>query len=188
MMLNSVLHGPLFYGTIEVDGVTRTKTYEELTDQAKLQDDYDVKAANIVLQGLPPDVYSLVNHHHLSPVALQYYSPQQHSQSYEAPTHHQQYQPLLTPSVPQHAYQALAISQQPQAEFPQLDSGRAVLSFIPGDDPITSLNKAMTFLTTAITSRFPTTNNQLRTSSILRNQATIQDGKVIVQQVQGRHG
>ncbi|GKB92810.1 hypothetical protein Tco_0965082 [Tanacetum coccineum] len=33
----------------------------------------------------------------------------------------------------------------------------------------------MTFLTTAITLRFPTTNNQLRTSSNPRNQATIQD-------------
>nr|GEV91039.1 hypothetical protein [Tanacetum cinerariifolium] len=32
------------------------------------------------------------------------------------------------------------------------------------------------------------TNNQLRTSSNLRNQATIQDGRVTVQQVQGRQG
>ncbi|GKC88021.1 retrovirus-related pol polyprotein from transposon TNT 1-94 [Tanacetum coccineum] len=66
MMLNSVLYGPLVYGTIEVDGVTRTKTYEDLTDQEKLQDDCDVRATNIVLQGLPPDVYSLVNHHHIA--------------------------------------------------------------------------------------------------------------------------
>ncbi|GJU13886.1 hypothetical protein Tco_1136282 [Tanacetum coccineum] len=65
MMLNSVLQGPLVYGTIEVDGVTRPKTYEELTDQEKLQDDCDVRAMKIVLQGLPPDVYSLVNHHHI---------------------------------------------------------------------------------------------------------------------------
>ncbi|GKG08065.1 retrovirus-related pol polyprotein from transposon TNT 1-94, partial [Tanacetum coccineum] len=38
--------------------------------------------------------------------------------------------------------------------------------------------------------RFPQTNNQLRTSSISRNQATIQDGRVTVQTVQGRqtHG
>ncbi|GJU88556.1 hypothetical protein Tco_1300979 [Tanacetum coccineum] len=50
MMLNSVLNGPLVYGTIEIDGVTRTKTYEELTDQEKLQDDCDVRATNIVLQ------------------------------------------------------------------------------------------------------------------------------------------
>ncbi|GJY96174.1 hypothetical protein Tco_0512535 [Tanacetum coccineum] len=46
-----------------LDGVTRPKTYEEITDIEKLQDDYDVRAKNIVLQGLPPDVYSLVNHH-----------------------------------------------------------------------------------------------------------------------------
>ncbi|GKC43080.1 hypothetical protein Tco_1060802 [Tanacetum coccineum] len=50
MMLNSVLQGPLVYGTIEVDGVTKLKTYEELTDQEKLQDDYDVRATNIVFQ------------------------------------------------------------------------------------------------------------------------------------------
>nr|GEU73569.1 ribonuclease H-like domain-containing protein [Tanacetum cinerariifolium] len=42
------------------------------------------------------------------------------------------------------------------------------------------------FLTAIASSRFPSTNNQLRTSSNPRNQATIQDGKVIVQQVQGR--
>ncbi|GJY90648.1 putative ribonuclease H-like domain-containing protein [Tanacetum coccineum] len=34
----------------------------------------------------------------------------------------------------------------------------------------------------------PSTNNQLRTSSNPRNQATIQDGRVTVQQVQGRQG
>ncbi|GJT83739.1 retrovirus-related pol polyprotein from transposon TNT 1-94 [Tanacetum coccineum] len=66
MILNSIEHGPLVYGTIEVDGVTRTKTYEELTDAEKLQDDCDVKATNIFLQGLPPKVYSLVNHHHVA--------------------------------------------------------------------------------------------------------------------------
>ncbi|GJT86287.1 hypothetical protein Tco_1068004 [Tanacetum coccineum] len=49
MMLNSIEHEPLVYGTIEVDGVTRPKTYEELTDAEKLQDDYDVKATNIIL-------------------------------------------------------------------------------------------------------------------------------------------
>ncbi|GJZ57896.1 retrovirus-related pol polyprotein from transposon TNT 1-94 [Tanacetum coccineum] len=46
----------------------------------------------------------------------------------------------------------------------------------------------MAFLTAVVLSRFPTTNNQLRTSSNPRNQATIQDGRVKVQQVQGRQG
>ncbi|GKA23939.1 retrovirus-related pol polyprotein from transposon TNT 1-94 [Tanacetum coccineum] len=46
----------------------------------------------------------------------------------------------------------------------------------------------MAFLTVVTSSRFPSTNNQLRTSSNPRNQATIQDGRVTVQQVQGRQG
>nr|GFB04627.1 hypothetical protein [Tanacetum cinerariifolium] len=44
------------------------------------------------------------------------------------------------------------------------------------------------FLTVVASSRFPSTNNQLRTSSNTRNQDTIQDGRVIVQRVQGRQG
>nr|GEV23980.1 hypothetical protein [Tanacetum cinerariifolium] len=32
-------------------------------------------------------------------------------------------------------------------EFPQMDSGLVVLMFTKGDDPLTSLNKAMAFLT-----------------------------------------
>ncbi|GJY27151.1 retrovirus-related pol polyprotein from transposon TNT 1-94 [Tanacetum coccineum] len=69
-----------------------------------------------------------------------------------------------------------------------VDSGFVVPVFSPGDDPIACLNKAMAFLTAVASSRFPSTNNQLRTSSNPRNQATIQDGRVTVQQVQGRQG
>nr|GEW44433.1 copia protein [Tanacetum cinerariifolium] len=58
-----VLNGPLVYGTIEVDGVTRTKTYEELSNKEMLQDDCDIRATNIFLHGLPLDVYSLAIHH-----------------------------------------------------------------------------------------------------------------------------
>ncbi|GKC93167.1 retrovirus-related pol polyprotein from transposon TNT 1-94 [Tanacetum coccineum] len=73
-------------------------------------------------------------------------------------------------------------------ESPLMDSGFVVPVFYPGDDPIAHVNKAMAFLTVVASLRFPSTNNQLRTSSNLRNQATIQDGRVIVQQVQGRQG
>nr|GFA86818.1 hypothetical protein [Tanacetum cinerariifolium] len=52
-------------------------------------------------------------------------------------------------------------------------------------DLIECINKAMAFLS-AIASRFPPSNNQLRTSSKLRSQATIQDGRVTIQQVKGR--
>nr|GEU83076.1 integrase, catalytic region, zinc finger, CCHC-type, peptidase aspartic, catalytic [Tanacetum cinerariifolium] len=56
------------------------------------------------------------------------------------------------------------------------------------DDPIACLNKEMAFLTVVASSKFSSTNNQLRTSSNPINQATIQDGRVTGQQVQGRQG
>ncbi|GJX76760.1 hypothetical protein Tco_0323571 [Tanacetum coccineum] len=48
-------------------------------------------------------------------------------------------------------------------EFPQLDSGLAVPVFTQGYYPIAYLNKAMAFLSAVAASRFPSTNNQLRT-------------------------
>ncbi|GJT11906.1 hypothetical protein Tco_0858948 [Tanacetum coccineum] len=63
MILNSIQNGPLIWPTIKENGVTRTKKYEELSALKKLQADCDLKATNIVLQGLPPDVYAIVNHH-----------------------------------------------------------------------------------------------------------------------------
>ncbi|GJV16899.1 retrovirus-related pol polyprotein from transposon TNT 1-94 [Tanacetum coccineum] len=45
------------------------------------------------------------------------------------------------------------------------------------NDPIACLNKAVAFLMAIVSSRFSSTNNQLRTSSNLRNHATIQDGR-----------
>ncbi|GJV03843.1 retrovirus-related pol polyprotein from transposon TNT 1-94 [Tanacetum coccineum] len=68
--------------------------------------------------------------------------------------------------------------------FPQMDSGLAVLVFNQRDDPIACLNKVMAFLIIVASSRFPS----IRTSSNPRNQATIQDGRVTVQQVQERQG
>ncbi|GKF47229.1 hypothetical protein Tco_0137031, partial [Tanacetum coccineum] len=64
----------------------------------------------------------------------------------------------------------------------------AVPVFSPGDDLIVCLNKAMAFLTAVASSRFPTTNNQPEIPLIQKNQAIIQDGRVTVQQVQGRQG
>ncbi|GJU42521.1 integrase, catalytic region, zinc finger, CCHC-type containing protein [Tanacetum coccineum] len=93
-----------------------------------------------------------------------------------------------TSSVLQIAYQSPQVSTQLMTESPLVDSDFDVLVFYPRDDPIACLNKAMAFLTVVASSRFRSSNNQLRTSSNLRNQATIQDGRVTVQQVQGRQG
>ncbi|GKB72742.1 integrase, catalytic region, zinc finger, CCHC-type containing protein [Tanacetum coccineum] len=62
MMLDSIDNGPLVYPTVEEDRQTRIKKYSELTEAQQLQDDCDVQATNIILHGLPPDVYALVNH------------------------------------------------------------------------------------------------------------------------------
>ncbi|GJV45879.1 hypothetical protein Tco_1430415 [Tanacetum coccineum] len=63
MILESVEHGPLIWHTVEENGVIRTKKYAELFAAEKIQADCDMKATNIILQGLPADIYSLVNHH-----------------------------------------------------------------------------------------------------------------------------
>ncbi|GJV07259.1 hypothetical protein Tco_1344915 [Tanacetum coccineum] len=172
MMLESIKNKPLVYPTIEEDGKLRDKKYVELTEQEKLQDDCD-------LSSIPQPIYSSQPY---SPNYEETHHPQQYQHPFQTQLNH-------TPTlVPQNAYHSSQISQQPQVEFPQIDSGLAVQSFLPGDDPIACRNKAMAFMSTILASHFPSTNNQLRTSSNLRNHATIQDGRVIVQQVQGRQG
>ncbi|GKC58876.1 hypothetical protein Tco_1086474, partial [Tanacetum coccineum] len=66
MILESVEHGLLIWPTIAKNGVTRLKKYAELSPIEKNQADCDVKETNIILQGLPTDIYSLVNHHRVS--------------------------------------------------------------------------------------------------------------------------
>ncbi|GJR08557.1 retrovirus-related pol polyprotein from transposon TNT 1-94 [Tanacetum coccineum] len=105
------------------------------------------------------------------------------SNEYQSTVHHNVYSPQ--PSIPQLEYAPTAYQQQ-QPEFSQPDSGLVVPVFQKGDDPIDAINHMMSFLTAVVTSRYPTTNNQLRTSSNPHQQATIYDGKVTVQPVQGR--
>nr|GEV42925.1 reverse transcriptase domain-containing protein [Tanacetum cinerariifolium] len=67
-----------------------------------------------------------------------------------------------------------------------LHSGLIVPVFQKGDDPIDAINHMMSFLTAVVTSRYPTTNNHLRNSSNPRQQATINNGRVTLQPIQGR--
>ncbi|GKD26419.1 hypothetical protein Tco_1232633 [Tanacetum coccineum] len=151
-LLDSVLHRPFQYGTVIEDGITRPRTYEELTDKEKIHDECHIRATNIVLQGLPPDVYNIVNHH---TVAKEIWDKVK----------------LLIKGT------ELSLKEHECLVVP---------SFLPSDDLIASLNKAMTFISITISSCYPITNNRLRTSSNPRNQVTIQDGIVTMQNVQGR--
>ncbi|GJZ35193.1 retrovirus-related pol polyprotein from transposon TNT 1-94 [Tanacetum coccineum] len=103
------------------------------------------------------------------------------SNDYQSSVHHNVYSP--SSSIPQLEY-APTVNQQP--EFSQPDSGLIVPVFQKGDDPIDAINHMMSFLTVVVTSRYPTTNNQLRNSSNPRQQATINNGRVTLQPIQGR--
>nr|GEV22162.1 hypothetical protein [Tanacetum cinerariifolium] len=59
MILESVQNGPLIWPTIEENGVTKPRKYSEFTHAEAIQADCDAKATNIILQGLPPEVYAL---------------------------------------------------------------------------------------------------------------------------------
>nr|GEW88484.1 integrase, catalytic region, zinc finger, CCHC-type, peptidase aspartic, catalytic [Tanacetum cinerariifolium] len=244
-ILEAVENSPLIWPTIEENGVTRTKKYAELSAAKKIQADCDMKATNIILQGLPANIYSLLNHHRLHAyleqhelhanevcllhkhnqdplafIANQQMTPfylNTYQSSYNNPQLQQQFSTsqfgLIHPNqhysstyplksqfnhssvlssypyqsqmnhqttyVPLIAYQSPQLTTQPMTKLPLMDSGFVVPVFSPGDNPIACLNKAMAFLTSVTSSRFPLTNNQLRNSSNLINQATIQDGKVV---------
>ncbi|GJR14155.1 hypothetical protein Tco_0989699 [Tanacetum coccineum] len=66
MILESVDHGSLIWPTIEENEVAMTKKYTELSATEKIQAACDLKATNIILQGLPYDIYSLFNHHRVA--------------------------------------------------------------------------------------------------------------------------
>nr|GEX79837.1 hypothetical protein [Tanacetum cinerariifolium] len=199
MILESIENGPLIWPTIEENGVTRPRKYSELSAVDAIQADCDVKATNIILQGLPPKVYALVSKgknstsharnfidetgkRYGSPYQSQQYSTNQSStpllitytsNDYQSSVYHNVYCPPS--SIPQMEYDPTVNQQH---EFPHLDSGRTVPVFKQGDDPIDAINHMMSFLSAVIISRYPTTNNQLRNSSNPRQQATINDEQV----------
>ncbi|GJS48772.1 integrase, catalytic region, zinc finger, CCHC-type containing protein [Tanacetum coccineum] len=73
LILQSIDQGPFELGTTRntlgttpeggvLLGPERPRTYEDLSDTEKKRYDADVRATNIVLQGLPKDIYKLINH------------------------------------------------------------------------------------------------------------------------------
>ncbi|GJT41665.1 hypothetical protein Tco_0941530 [Tanacetum coccineum] len=227
MILESVENGPLIWPTIEENGVIRTKKYAKLSATEKIQADCDMNATNIILPGLPADIYSLVNHHrvakdlwervqllmqgtslikqvrdcklydafdkfaHIKEESLHKYYMRFTQLINDINNYNMKLEQfracLKPPSIPQIEYTVSTVNQQTHmAEFPQIDSGLAVPVFKQGDDHIDAINKMMSFFSTIITSHFPSTNNQLRNSSNLRQEATIHDGQVTVQPLQGR--
>ncbi|GKB46085.1 hypothetical protein Tco_0896838 [Tanacetum coccineum] len=302
MILESVENGPLIWPSIEENGVTRPKKYSELSATEAIQADCDIKATNIILQGLPPEVYALVSNHkvakelweriqllmqgtsltkqerecklydefdkfaykkgetlrdfylrfslllndmniynmkleqfqvntkflntlppewskfvtdvklvrdlhttnidqlhaylgqhefHANKVRLMHErnsDPLALSPQYGSPHQSQQYSThqLSTPlsiTYPSNDYQSSVHHNiySPSSSILQLEYAPS-----RGDDPIDDINHVMSFLTAVVTCRYPTTNNQVRNSSNPRQKATINDGRVTLQPIQGR--
>nr|GEX41333.1 hypothetical protein [Tanacetum cinerariifolium] len=89
-------------------------------------------------------------------------------------SHQQHYSPSSSTSPSTHVSPHLA-------DNAHLDSGLS-----PTDNLIENLTNTLALLTQSYKTFLPQTNNQLRTSSNTRNQDTDQDGRVVVQNVQGR--
>nr|GEX32969.1 retrovirus-related Pol polyprotein from transposon TNT 1-94 [Tanacetum cinerariifolium] len=254
MILKFVENGPLLWPTFEENGVTRPKKYFELSATETIQADCAVKAINIILQGLPPEVYALVSTHkvakelweriqmlmqgtsltkqkrelnakflntlppqwskfvtdvklvrglHTTNVDLLYAYLGQHeyhaneyasqaqsstplsitypSNNFQLTIHHNVYNP--SSSIPQVEYAPLV---HQQSDFSQPDTWLVVPVFQKGDDPIDTINHMMSFLIAVVTLRYTSTNNQLRNSSNPYQQATINNGRVTIQPIQGR--
>nr|GEZ42076.1 hypothetical protein [Tanacetum cinerariifolium] len=190
MILELVEHGPLLWPTVEEDGVTRLKKYSKLSVTEAIQADCDVKETNIILQALPSKIYALA-----SPYETSYHTPQFVSQGPSSSTHSISYPVTDTSSLVNHnANMASSLASQidyalmvqQSSEYSPPEARLVVLVFQKGDDPIEAINHMMSFLTAVVTSRYPATNNQLRTSLNPRQQATIANGWVNIQPIQGR--
>ncbi|GJR11423.1 hypothetical protein Tco_0794075 [Tanacetum coccineum] len=281
-ILQSIDQGPFELGTTRdalgttpeggvLLGPERPHTYEDLSDTEKKRYDADVRATNIVLQGLPKDIYKLINHNieakaiwdnvKMLLAGSELTKEDRESQLYDEferfkmlpgenineyyvrfhklvndmrnirmtmpniqlnskfvnnmspewdrrPAGHKNRLIIerITPAtndqlafvstvqphaqsshVQSHQYPSSSTNlQSPQyPQFPetsQIDSG-----YTQTDEILDNLTKQMALLAQSFRATLPQTNNQLRISSNTRNQATIQDGRVVIQNVQGRH-
>nr|GEW02388.1 hypothetical protein [Tanacetum cinerariifolium] len=160
----------------EENGVTRLKKYSELSTTEVIQADCDVKATNIILQGLSLVVYALVSTHK---VAKELWERIQMLMQETSLTKKERECKLHTTNINfNHKYL--------HSSLLSMEHRIILLIFQKGDDPIDAINHMMSFLTAVVTSWYPATNNQLRTSSNPRQQATVNNERLTIQPIQGR--
>ncbi|GJW12686.1 integrase, catalytic region, zinc finger, CCHC-type containing protein [Tanacetum coccineum] len=214
----------------------RPCVYSDLSPEDKDMYNADIRATNILLQGLPKDIYSLINHYTdakdirgnvkilLEGSELtkedrksQLYDDFKHFCQHKGETIHDYYVQIaklindmrnikMTMSRMQlnskfvitccrNGHEAHANENKMMLDrFTQdnIDSQSPwktmwhLSRLSPTDNLIENLTNALAILTQSYKTYLPQTNNQLKTSSNPRNQARVQDGRVIVQNVLGR--
>ncbi|GJZ36759.1 hypothetical protein Tco_0582950 [Tanacetum coccineum] len=210
MILESVENGPLIWPLIEENGVTRRKKYSELSATEAIHADCDIKATNIILQGLPPKVYALVSNHKVAKelwerIQLLLQGTSLTKQERECKLYDEfdkfaykkgetllntKFLNTLPPEWSKFVTDVKLVRDLHTTNIDQLHAYLGQHEFHAnekGDDPIDAINHMMSFLTVVFASRYPTNNNQLKILSNPRQQATINDGRVMLQPIQGRH-
>nr|GEW88843.1 hypothetical protein [Tanacetum cinerariifolium] len=240
MILESVEQGPLLWPTVEEDGVTRLKKYSKLSVAEAIQADCDVKATNIILQGLPSEVYALVSTHK---VAKELWERIQMLMQGTSLTK-QERECKLYDEFDKFAYQKgetlcdfylrfsflLNDMNMYNMKLEQFQVNTKFLNTLPSEwikfvtdvklvrdlhttnidelhaylgqnehhanevrlmhertsDPLALVSQHQLHRPTYQHHQYPATNNQLRTSSNPRQQATINNGRVTIQLIQGR--
>nr|GEY49845.1 hypothetical protein [Tanacetum cinerariifolium] len=173
MILESVENGLLLWPTVEENGVTRPKKYSELSATEAMQADCDVKKTNIILQGLPPKVYALVSTHKFAKELWE------------------RIQMLM---------QGTSLTKQ-ERESGKFQVNTKFLNTLPPewskfvtdvklvrDLHTTNVDQLLAFLGQHeyYANEYPPTKNQLRNSYNPQQQATINNGRVTIQPIQGR--
>nr|GEW61486.1 hypothetical protein [Tanacetum cinerariifolium] len=192
------------------NGMTRPKKYSKLSATKAIQADCDVKATNIILQGLPSEVYALVSNHKVTKELWERIQLLMQGTSLTK----QEMECKLYDEFDKFDYKKgeslrdfylrfslilndmniynMKLEQFKDLHTTNVDQLHAYLgqheyhANEKRDDPINAINHTMSFLTTVVTFRYPPTNNQLRNSSNPRQRATINNERVTVQPIQGR--
>ncbi|GJV25325.1 retrovirus-related pol polyprotein from transposon TNT 1-94 [Tanacetum coccineum] len=127
----------------------------------------------------------MITHASLSLLSLQSLSIQQFTNVYLSSSNHKQ---SFDPNTVELKYYSQS-STTPSSTYAQphfADNTQLDLGLSLTENLIENLTNTLSLLTQSYKTYLPQTNNQLRTSSNQRNQAIVQDGRVVVQNVQGR--
>nr|GEZ31204.1 hypothetical protein [Tanacetum cinerariifolium] len=218
MILESIENGLLLWPTVEENGVTRPKKYSELSVTEAIQANCDVKVTNIILQGLPPEVYALVKTHKVAKELWQRIQMLMQGTSLTK----QERACKLYDEFDKFAYNKEESLREFYLRFSlllnhmniynmKLEQFQVNTKFLNTLTPewskfITDVKLVRDLHTTNVDQlhaylgqheyhanevrlmleRYPLTNNQLRNSSNPRQQATINNGRVTIQPIQGR--
>nr|GEV63983.1 retrovirus-related Pol polyprotein from transposon TNT 1-94 [Tanacetum cinerariifolium] len=258
-ILKSIDEGPYQIGTVRETlaestegapqfGPERSRVYSHLTSEEKDRYNVDIRATNILLQGLPKDIYTLINHYTdakdiwdnvkmlLEGSELtkedresQLYDDFEHFRQHKEESIHDYYvrfaklindmrnikmpmsrlqlnSKFVNNMLPEWGRFVTAVKLNRGLRDSNYDQLYAYLKqhethanenkmtlerfSQPTVDPLallSNVSKPQHYSPSSSASTLlPQTNNQLRTSSNARNQAIVQDGRVVVQNVQGR--